>query len=109
MCYKTGQIINSLHAEYLGVDEATVRKYHFKLGGVRLGKRILFFDKLIERSIYALLQQKKGQMDCVCQEVRDTQTGNLCNQDGSPELGSPVAKISRKELARRDKFNLLSD
>ncbi|RLA98971.1 MAG: hypothetical protein DRG83_13835, partial [Deltaproteobacteria bacterium] len=30
---------------YLGVDERTVRQYYRELGGVRLGRRYLFFEK----------------------------------------------------------------
>ncbi len=34
-------------AKYLGLDEKTVRLYYQKLGGMRLGRRYVFFERRI--------------------------------------------------------------
>ena len=52
-------------AEYLGVDAETVRRYYPILGGIRLGRLILFFENLIIQAIkensHALQKEEKEQ------------------------------------------------
>jgi hypothetical protein len=38
-------------AAYLGLDQKTIRKYHQELGGIRLGRRYVFFEKEIINAI----------------------------------------------------------
>lgn len=59
-------------ADYLGIDVETVRRYYTDLGGMRLGRLILFFENLMidairERS-YAIQAKEKEQvgMDSRC-------------------------------------------
>jgi len=107
---KLGQVYTPAElAEYLKVDEDTVRKYYRRMGGIRLGRRILFFDKLIERSINdAILQQEKEAMDSVCHKERDKETSDICNKEGSSGIRGEVAKIPTKQVAGRDLYGLLN-
>ena len=45
-------------AEFLGVDKKTVRENYKKLGGMRLGRRYLFFERSIINAV-----QKETEMD----------------------------------------------
>lgn len=107
---KLGKVYTPIElAEFLKVDGDTVRKYYQRLGGIRLGRRILFFDKLIERSICnAVLQQQQEEVDCLREEERDKETGYISNEEGSPGIRSEVAKVSKKQVAGRDPYDLLT-
>jgi AraC-like DNA-binding protein len=52
-------------ADYFGVDIETVRRHYRSIGGIRLGRRILFFENLIIEAIketsYALQAKEQGQ------------------------------------------------
>jgi len=52
-------------AEYFGVDMETVRRHYRTIGGIRLGRRILFFENLIVAAIketsHALQAKEQGQ------------------------------------------------
>ena len=45
-------------AKYLGLDVKTVRQYYRELGGMRLGRRYLFFERSIVNAI-----QKRTELD----------------------------------------------
>ena len=54
-----GKALRPKHlAEYLGLDQKKVRQYYRQLGGIRLGRRYLFFEKEVVNAI-----QEKRQMD----------------------------------------------
>jgi len=107
---KLGYVYSSQEiAEYLSIDEDTVRKYYRQLGGMRLGRRILFFDKLIERSICdAILQQKEEEMDCLRKKERGKETSVIFNEEGSSGVRGKVEKIPKEQMGRRDPFHLLT-
>ena len=50
-------------ADYLGVDEKTVRQYYKELGGIRLGRLYVFFEKEVVHAI-----QEWTQMGCPSSE-----------------------------------------
>lgn len=55
-------------ASFLGLDINTVRLHYEDLGGIRLGRRILFFENLIVETIRRkshAVQEKKEQQDRV--------------------------------------------
>ena len=56
-------------AEYLGVDAETVRRYYHSLGGIRLGRLILFFENLmidkIKEKSNAIQTKEKEQEDAL--------------------------------------------
>ena len=61
-------------ADYLGIDVETVRRYYTRLGGIRIGRLILFFENLMIDSIketrHAIQEKEKeqGAMDSRCDE-----------------------------------------
>jgi len=76
---------------------------------MRLGRRILFFDKLIERSICdAILQQQKEEVACLREEERDKETSDLRDEEGSPGARGKVAKNSKKQMEGKDPYGLLN-
>ena len=79
-------------ANYLGLDEKTVRQYYRELGGMRLGRLFLFF----ERSVLNALQ-KRTEMDCPSAEGRE-ETGRRCFRRGS-KRSEWEAKMLRKPVS----------
>ncbi len=98
-------------AEYLGLDIETVRRHYIALGGIRLGRRILFFENLIIEAIreacYAIQEEEKeesgvgGRSDARGEEVLQ----GLCNESRRAELGSGNKKKALGNLD--DPFGLL--
>lgn len=81
-------------ANYLGVDEKTVRQYYEQLGGIRLGKKYIFFER---RLIVAI--QTQGQMDRLLQT--DDREGTIQEGEGIPgEKGSDCMGSKHEEVVR---------
>ena len=96
-------------SKYLGVAEGTVKQYYRELGGMRLGRRVLFFEKRIERMVlYADLPQGEKSLAGLCEEGRDKKAEDLPDQDRSSGMGSRSKKITKKGLHSRDHYNLLT-
>lgn len=89
-------------AEYLGLDEKTVRLYHSSLGGIRLGRRILFFEKEVIDAI-----QKRSKMGSPSESEWKEEGKNLPKQEGSSSVGKRESFKSRGDLAREDKHGVL--
>ena len=77
-------------AEFLGVDEKTVRQYYRELGGMRLGRLYVFFEKEVVHAI-----QARSQMGGRGEEERHVRkpdchgslpSGQRCRV--TPEIGS---------------------
>ena len=88
-------------AQYLGLDEKTVRSYYRELGGMRLGRRYVFFER---RFIDAV--QKRTKMDCPSQEGREEKEQSVSNKEGGHGLGSQDAAKTRQRLAKEDRHGL---
>jgi hypothetical protein len=99
-------------ADYLGVDVDTVRRYYKPLGGIRLGRLILFFENLmidaIKEKSYAVQEKKKeqGGVDSRCNAQREEVLQNLQYQDRSNRLGIGNKKMSRTKPD--DPFGILN-
>jgi hypothetical protein len=90
-------------AEYTGLDVKTVRKYYQKLGGIRVGSRILFFEKEFINAV-----QKRNEMVCPSPEGRVETRENISDEKGSRGLGSRNAAKTRQRMAREDRHDLFS-
>ena len=88
-------------AEYLGLDVKTVRKYYRELGGIRLGSRIVFFEKEFINAI-----QKRTNLDCPDPEGRAETRESVSDENGGSGLGSRDAAKTRKRLEREDRHGL---
>lgn len=93
-------------AEYLALDEKTVRCYYQELGGMRLGRSILFF----ERSVINAIQSRTEV------EIPSAEDGG---RDGAPKgeelqleergvgVGSRDEAETRRRVEREDRHGLL--
>ena len=87
---------------YLGLDVKTVRAYYPSLGGVRLGRRILFFEKEVINAI-----QKRSQMGGPSEDQWEAEGEDLSEQEGSNRMGKRSQIKSRDDMAREDKHDIL--
>jgi hypothetical protein len=89
-------------ADYLGLDEKTVRLYYHDLGGIRLGRRILFFEKEVINAI-----QKRSKVDGPSESEREEERKDLPEQEGGSSLGKRKPVKSRGDMAGEDKHGVL--
>jgi len=90
-------------ARYLGVDERTVRQYYRELGGVRLGRRYLFFEKGVIDAI-----QKRTKMGGPSEETGYEKGESFFNKKGGDRMGDSAKKTNTRRLAKKDKHGLLT-
>ena len=88
-------------ANYLGLDEKTVRQYYRELGGMRLGRLFLFF----ERSVLNALQ-KGTEMDCPSAEGWEETGKDVSDTEGSDGLGNQDAPKTARRMEREDRHSL---
>ncbi len=100
---KLGRVLRTKDvAEYLGVDQKTVREYYRLLGGIRLGRRYIFFEKEVINAI-----QKRTQMGGPGAEKWTEEGESFQNKEGSAGMGGRnEAKVRRrlKQIDRHDLF-----
>jgi hypothetical protein len=89
-------------ARYIGLDVKTVRAYYAFLGGVRLGRRILFFEKEVINAI-----QKRSKLGGPSENQREAEGEDLSEQEGSHSMGKQGPIKSRRDMAREDKHGIL--
>ena len=89
-------------AEFLGVNEKTIRQYYKKLGGIRLGSRYIFFERSVIDAV-----QKRAEMESPSEEIWDEERENLHNQERSLGMGNRDKEKTIKRVERNDKHNLL--
>ncbi len=89
-------------ADYLGLDEKTVRQYYQDLGGIRLGNRILFFEKEVINAI-----QKRSKIYSPSEIEGEEKGKNLPEQKESDRMGEQVPVKSRRDLAKEDKHGII--
>ncbi len=102
-----GQKISSVEtANYFEVAESTILRHPSRYGGVKLGRRVLFFENLIGEAIrrqYALQaeEEREDRLDGASQNTRQ-ETPKAVHQEGRrKDLGSR-AKGTGKTAARAD-------
>lgn len=93
-------------AGYLGVNVKTVRQHYQRLGGLRLGKRYIFF----ERKILDAISNEEWKMESPGEEDLwecATEEGqNLEDQERGNRMGSRNERCQHRNLAREDRHNL---
>jgi len=89
-------------SQYFGLDEKTVRLYHRDLGGIRLGRRILFFEKEVINAV-----QKRSKMGSPSESKREEEGKALPEQEGGSSMGKRKSVKSRGDMAREDKHGVL--
>jgi hypothetical protein len=89
-------------ASYLGLDEKTVRQYYRELGGIRLGRRILFFEKEVIDAI-----QTRSKMGSPSEIQWKEEGKDLPEQEGGSSLGKRKPFKSRRDMAGEDKHGVI--
>ena len=99
---KLGRALNAKDlAAYLGLDPKTIRKYYRELGGIRLGSRIVFFEKEFINAI-----QKRKELDCPSAEEWAETGENVPDEERGNGVGSRNAAKTRKRLEQEDRHGL---
>jgi DNA-directed RNA polymerase specialized sigma subunit len=80
-------------AEYLGVDVKTVRQYHRQLGGIRLGRHYLFFEREVINAI-----QKERQVGSSSKKKRKEKGENISDKKRRNSMGKRRAKEFIRQL-----------
>jgi len=88
-------------SNYTGLDVKTVRKYYRELGGIRVGSRILFFEKEFINAI-----QTRTKLDRPSSEERAETGESVPDEEGSHGVGSRNAAKTRKRLEKEDRHGL---
>ena len=88
-------------AELLGIDEKTVRENYDKLGGMRLGRLYLFFERRIINAI-----QKETEMDSPSAEEWEKTGEGVSDEEGSSGVGIQNAEKTRQRLEQEDHHGL---
>jgi len=89
-------------ADYLGIDEKTVRLYYHVLGGIRLGRQILFFEKEVINAV-----QKRSKMGSPSESERKEERKDLPEQERSSGMGKREPVKSRADMAGEDKHGVI--
>ncbi|VTR71531.1 conserved hypothetical protein [Desulfosarcina cetonica] len=93
-------------AQYLGLDVKTVRKYHQRLGGIRLGRRFVFFEKEL---INAVSERKEMDRPSAKDSrgwpgIQEKQ--GVLDQEGSQGLGSQDGTKTSRRVGLDDRHGL---
>ena len=97
-----GQVLSAEEvAEYLGLDVKTVRQYYRELGGMRLGRKYLFFER---RMINAI--QERTELDCPSAERWEEKGEGVSDKETGFSMGSENEAKTRQRVEREDRHNL---
>jgi hypothetical protein len=88
-------------AEKINVDVKTVRANYHELGGMRLGRQYVFFERRLNNAI-----QERTEMDCPSEE-RGAETGEgISDEEGSVDMGSQNEAKTRRRVEQEDRHGL---
>ena len=88
-------------AKLLRLDVKTVRQYYRELGGMRLGRRYLFFERSIVNAI-----QKRTELDCPSAEGWTETREGIFDEKTSVDVGNQNEAKARQRLEREDRHGL---
>jgi hypothetical protein len=88
-------------AQFLNLDEKTVRLHYRSLGGMRLGRRFVFFERRLIDAI-----QARSEMGSPSAQGRAEEGEGIPDEDRGDQLGVQDAKKARKRLEREDRHGL---
>jgi hypothetical protein len=88
-------------ATMLGVDVKTVRNRYNELGGMRLGRKLVFFEGSVKDAI-----QKRTEVGSPSAEGREATGEGVSDKEAGVWLGGPDAAKTRKRLEREDRHGL---
>lgn len=88
-------------ADFLEVNEKTVRQHYKKLGGIRLGSRYIFFERKVIDAISEKWEMESPSKNEWKEEGTDIQVKKRSNSMGKQN------EAGRKRVGRKDRHNLL--
>ena len=89
-------------AEFLGVNEKTIRENYRQFGGIKIGRHYRFFTKEIKD---ALEERKENNWPIQKRQIEERE--GLQNNERSKELGSPDAESVIRRTKQKDSHSLL--
>ena len=88
-------------AKYLALDVKTVRQYYRELGGMRLGRKYLFFER---RMIDAI--QERTELDRSSAERWEEKGEGVSDKETGSDMGSENEAKTRQRVEQEDRHNL---
>jgi hypothetical protein len=88
-------------AQFLNLDEKTVRFHYRSLGGMRLGRRFVFFERRLIDAI-----QTRSEVGSPSAQGRTEEGEGISDEDSSDGLGKQDEAKARKRLEREDRHGL---
>jgi excisionase family DNA binding protein len=88
-------------AEYLDINEKTLRENYRQFGGIKIGRHYRFFTKEVANAM-----EKRQEIYSADQEERSAEREGLSDAEGSKSVGSQDEKNVRRRLDRQDKHGL---
>ena len=91
-------------AEYLGVNETSIRKNYRQYGGIRVGRHYRFFSKEV---ISAIQKQTEKQVHSTGEKGKNKEGESFSDTEGSKKMGIGNAQNVRRRMERHDRHGLL--
>jgi DNA-binding transcriptional ArsR family regulator len=89
-------------SQILGLNEKTIRSHYDELGGIKIGRRIKFYENEV---LYAI-QKRKEDIRTSTKEWSEERE-SVQNNEGCEGLGSRNEKAVRRRMERDDEHGLL--
>jgi hypothetical protein len=93
-------------AEFLNINEKTVRERYQDFKGIKIGRHYRFFERSI---IYAIQKQTEKQVHSTGEKGKNKEGESFSDTEGSESVGSQNEKAVRRRVERQDKHGLLVD
>ena len=90
-------------AEYLGVNEKTIRENYRQFGGIKIGRHYRFFTKEVANAL-----EKREKIYSTSQAERTEEREGLPDAERGKKVGIGNEKDVRRRLERNDRHNLFS-
>ena len=89
-------------AEYLGVNEKTIRENYRQFGGVKIGRHYRFFTKEVTNAL-----EKREEICGASQEEWETERESISDPERSKKMGIGNAQDVGRGMERDDRHGLL--
>ena len=89
-------------AEYLKINEKTVREHYLDFNGIKVGNRYRFFTQEVANAL-----EKRQEMGSADSQEQSTTGKGLPDTERSQSMGSQDEKAVRRRMEREDKHGLL--
>ena len=90
-------------ADYLKINEKTVREHYLDFNGIKVGRHYRFFTQEVANA----LEKRQEQIYSTGQEERPATGKGLSDAEGSESVGSQNEKAVRRRVERNDRHGLL--